>query len=596
MDFKSLIEKIESIDGKVTTPQAPKLPDPIKLDEDAEMRVLAGTSTVLNEAAIMEKKLTAAEKSKKEEIVKSMKKDKAGFKERYGKRGEEVMHATATKIAKKKAESTENSGKSLNEAPMDVNLIRAAQDGMSSVRRDAESDRNIDRPYGSRGADTDDETAQTSTATSDIDAARNKAEFVLSDKVRSADDIDVHIMPLVYRRHRDLPDDEFDQVAEKLIAMAQSEDLDDPSDKMFKAVGDAVVDPYKFLGIARPKKEDIESEKLRAKFLEMVESKKQESYTKKIKGKKAEEKMDEAKKSGKKKPDADGDGVPDWADEKPGQDDNAGKKSSGKKGMAAKQAKERMGQFAADKKKPKKAKESMSDSSLTEQDLKELAPLIPAIAAGARFVLPHLSKLGPMLGKAAQGAGQATAKTAGQVAKSGAEIAAKNAPAIGAGAGIYSVADEIGKAVPRGVDKVYTDVKTAVADLTAIVGKTLGEKSILNLAATAVKYSIPLAVILAVLYGGKKAIDSLFSNTSSKKVVAESVEQKLTFKEMMKLVVESGGQQQIDPLDKALFDWATRIAKNKLGEGMKAEVYAGMVYERMGGRFEMYDVLSEDQK
>ena len=82
----------------------------------------------------------------------------------------------------------------------------------------------------------------------------------------------------------------------------------------------------------------------------------------------------------------------------------------------------------------------------------------------------------------------------------------------------------------------------------------------------------------------------------SKKVVAESVEGQLSFKDMMRLVVESGGQQQIDPVDKALFDWATRVAKQKLGEGMKAEVYAGMTYERMGGRFEMYDVLSEDQK
>ena len=37
-------------------------------------------------------------------------------------------------------------------------------------------------------------------------------------------------------------------------------------------------------------------------------------------------------------------------------------------------------------------------------------------------------------------------------------------------------------------------------------------------------------------------------------------------------------------------------AKQKIGEGIKADVYAGMVYERMGGVFEMYDVLSEDQK
>jgi hypothetical protein len=81
---------------------------------------------------------------------------------------------------------------------------------------------------------------------------------------------------------------------------------------------------------------------------------------------------------------------------------------------------------------------------------------------------------------------------------------------------------------------------------------------------------------------------------AKKKAVKESVERKLSFRDMMKLVVESGGQQQIDPVDKELFAWATRVARQKLGEGMKAEVYAGMTYERMGGEFKMYDVLSED--
>jgi hypothetical protein len=81
-----------------------------------------------------------------------------------------------------------------------------------------------------------------------------------------------------------------------------------------------------------------------------------------------------------------------------------------------------------------------------------------------------------------------------------------------------------------------------------------------------------------------------------KKTVKESVEPKMGFREMMKLVIESGGQQQIDPKDQELFAWASRVAKTKLGEGMKAEVYAGMVYERMGGVFEMYDVLSEAKK
>ena len=59
------------------------------------------------EVEIQEKTLTPAESKKKEEIVKSMKKDKAGFKERYGKKARSVMYATATKTAKKVAEETE---------------------------------------------------------------------------------------------------------------------------------------------------------------------------------------------------------------------------------------------------------------------------------------------------------------------------------------------------------------------------------------------------------------------------------------------------------------------------------------------------------
>jgi hypothetical protein len=81
-----------------------------------------------------------------------------------------------------------------------------------------------------------------------------------------------------------------------------------------------------------------------------------------------------------------------------------------------------------------------------------------------------------------------------------------------------------------------------------------------------------------------------------KKTVKESVEPKLTFKDMVKLVQESGGQQAIDPVDAALFTWAQRVAANKFTESTKAELYAGLIYERNGGTFEMYDVLSEDKK
>jgi hypothetical protein len=83
---------------------------------------------------------------------------------------------------------------------------------------------------------------------------------------------------------------------------------------------------------------------------------------------------------------------------------------------------------------------------------------------------------------------------------------------------------------------------------------------------------------------------------TSKKVVAESAGNVLSFRDMIKLVQESGGQQAIDPIDTTLFAWAQRVAASKYTESAKAEVFAGMLYERNGGRFEMYDVLSESKK
>ena len=53
-----------------------------------------------SEIDLEERTLTEPETKKKEEIVKSMKKGIAGFKERYGDRAKEVMYATATARAK----------------------------------------------------------------------------------------------------------------------------------------------------------------------------------------------------------------------------------------------------------------------------------------------------------------------------------------------------------------------------------------------------------------------------------------------------------------------------------------------------------------
>jgi len=155
----------------------------------------------------------------------------------------------------------------------------------------------------------------------------------------------------------------------------------------------------------------------------------------------------------------------------------------------------------------------------------------PAIAAGARAIMPLLSKIGPALGRmASQGgkaAGQAAtaaapvvgqvakqgAQAAGQVAKQGAEIVAKNALPIGAGIGAYQSITDLTKMLGTGVGEVYSDIGGAAAAITKAVGTAVDGKTIGDLAAAAVKYAIPIGILLAVLYGGKKVIDSIFSES-----------------------------------------------------------------------------------
>ena len=50
MDFKSILNKLDSMEAPVATPAAPTLEKAVQLNEDAELRVLAGTSSYLTEA------------------------------------------------------------------------------------------------------------------------------------------------------------------------------------------------------------------------------------------------------------------------------------------------------------------------------------------------------------------------------------------------------------------------------------------------------------------------------------------------------------------------------------------------------------------
>jgi len=77
--------------------------------------------------------MTKGEMNKREKIVKGMKKNKAGFKKRYGKDAEAVMYATATKNAMKDAEDLEEGLKDWARNLAMAGVIVAGLAGVNSI-------------------------------------------------------------------------------------------------------------------------------------------------------------------------------------------------------------------------------------------------------------------------------------------------------------------------------------------------------------------------------------------------------------------------------------------------------------------------------
>jgi len=73
-----------------------------ELTENADYQKSRALLDVIDQA-LTERKLAKGEEKKKEKYVKGMKKVKGDFEKKYPGRGEEVMHATATKMAKKES-------------------------------------------------------------------------------------------------------------------------------------------------------------------------------------------------------------------------------------------------------------------------------------------------------------------------------------------------------------------------------------------------------------------------------------------------------------------------------------------------------------
>jgi len=91
--------------GKANKQDVNKLKKSISLNAEATEQDIyvidADLANGVDQIDIEERMMTEPEKQKKEEMVKSMKKGLAGFKERYGDRAKNVMYATATANAKK---------------------------------------------------------------------------------------------------------------------------------------------------------------------------------------------------------------------------------------------------------------------------------------------------------------------------------------------------------------------------------------------------------------------------------------------------------------------------------------------------------------
>lgn len=86
--------------------------------------------------------------------------------------------------------------------------------------------------------------------------------------------------------------------------------------------------------------------------------------------------------------------------------------------------------------------------------------------------------------------------------------------------GIVNVVMDPVAAAKAAAQGVWKNVEVAYENISAIVGSALDNESIKALASAAIKYAIPAAGIVALLYGGKKLYDYIKSNSKEQKAGA----------------------------------------------------------------------------
>lgn len=96
-----------------------------ELNKSTLMRYVSKTLKIddNSEDSINERTLTEPEMEKREDIVKGMKKNLSGFKDRYGKKARDVMYATATKLAKEEVNLDEDVIEEMSGAGMSASAV-----------------------------------------------------------------------------------------------------------------------------------------------------------------------------------------------------------------------------------------------------------------------------------------------------------------------------------------------------------------------------------------------------------------------------------------------------------------------------------------
>lgn len=166
-----------------------------------------------------------------------------------------------------------------------------------------------------------------------------------------------------------------------------------------------------------------------------------------------------------------------------------------------------------------------------EQQLNEFAflpLLIPALATAVRVGAPYIGRA--LMGTAKIAAKQVakrpvTATAADQLANDGAltnwyvDPLAKKAKEVATDKlvpdlkNLRNTISNKKAALEATVDSVWKDVGEAYDKISAMVGENLNSDTIKALAAAAVEYAIPVAAVVAILYGGKVLYDYMHSSS-----------------------------------------------------------------------------------